>query len=119
LQPRDLAADRVHVGAVGAVALALAPESQVLLAQVAHGRVHPAVQAEAVADLGAVDLPGAPPAVDQDAAHAAPPSPIQRTSSSGPAGRPPAGAVPGMSCPLPRGVRPPRAGSPPTASRRP
>src|SRR5262249_20893894 len=69
LEARDLAADRPRVGAPGPVALALAPQPQVLLAEVGDRLVHATVQAQPFAYLGAEDLLAAAPAREEDPAH--------------------------------------------------
>src|SRR5262249_57046016 len=60
---------RVGVRALGSIPRAVAPEPRMRGAQVRHGLVHPAFQAEPVADGRAVDLAAAAPAGYEDPAH--------------------------------------------------
>src|SRR4029077_16221347 len=70
LDPGDLMPDLLHVGLMALVALALAPQSRVLVAQVGHRPAHLAVEAQLISSLRARHLLSAVLAKDKDGAHA-------------------------------------------------
>src|SRR3979411_2430104 len=69
LDASDLPPDLVDIGLLGPVALALAPESRVFVAQVGHRRADLAIEAAAIARLTTRDLLATVATENQDAAH--------------------------------------------------
>src|SRR5712692_2424893 len=67
--PRDLVPDLLDIGVVAPVALALAPQSRVLVAEVGDRTPHTAVQTQSITRLRTRDLLPAIAAEDEDAAH--------------------------------------------------